>query len=243
MNLRHRHPDAGGAGGDPAIAYHDRIAGDWDARYVSGGFARRASFFEATILPRIARGGRWLDAGCGSGTFSRLLAGHGCSVTGVDGSAAMIAAAARLARERGHGAATRFAVVETVERLPFADASFAGGLCLSVVEYLKRPDDCLAELARVIAPGGTLVLSIPCRHAPVRLAQQCLVALRARAPRNLRYVGLSTNATTPSELGGWLSAHGFALSAAKGFDPVLPRPLWRVVRPSLLFALATRKAS
>jgi SAM-dependent methyltransferase/glycosyltransferase involved in cell wall biosynthesis len=235
---------AAGAAEDPAISFHDRVARDWDAKYASGGFARRASFFTTNIMPEITGTGHWLDAGCGSGYFSRLLADRGCTVTGVDGSSAMIAAARRLAAETWRGDAARFDVVETVEKLPFADASFGGCLCLSVVEYLKRPDDCLSELARVIAPGGTLVLSVPYRNAPIRLAQKCLLSLtNYRAPWNWQYVTLSSHATTPAELGRWLGAHGFALRKAAGFDAVLPSALWKLVRPSLLFAVATRQAT
>jgi ubiquinone/menaquinone biosynthesis C-methylase UbiE/glycosyltransferase involved in cell wall biosynthesis len=229
---------------DPAISFHDRIGSDWDSKYASGGFARRASFFTANIMPEIIGTEHWLDAGCGSGYFSRLLADHGHTVTGVDGSSVMISMARRLAAETGHSNAIRFDVVETVERLPFDDASFDNCLCLSVIEYLKRPDDCLSELARVIVPGGTLALSMPYRNAPVRLAQKCLVSLRNyRAPRNWQYIRLSSHATTPAELGRWLGTHGFALRKTAGFDAVLPSALWNLVRPSLLFAVATRQAT
>ena len=83
----------GSANPAAAIAYHDTLAEGWARRYESGGFKRRAEFFLHEVLPRAAVGGRWLDVGCGSGVFSRMLATAGAQVTGVDGSAAMIEAA------------------------------------------------------------------------------------------------------------------------------------------------------
>src|SRR5271154_5434949 len=76
-----------------AIAYHEGLAAGWTDRYASGGFKRRAAFFTEEVLPRLAPTGEWLDIGCGSGVFSRLLAGAGAHVLGLDGSQAMIDAA------------------------------------------------------------------------------------------------------------------------------------------------------
>lgn len=46
-------------------------------------------------------------------------------------------------------------------RLPFRDASLATIVCLDVLEYVRNDDLVLDELARVIAPGGTLLLRVP----------------------------------------------------------------------------------
>src|SRR5262249_39196176 len=61
------------------VAYHDGIAEEWDKRYETGGFARRASFFRSRMLPLLSSQGRWLDAACGSGYFARMLAERGAS--------------------------------------------------------------------------------------------------------------------------------------------------------------------
>ena len=80
--------------GSQAIRYHDTLAESWTERYASGGFKRRADFFTTEVLPKKAAiSGDWIDVGCGSGVFSRMLAAAGANVLGVDGSAAMIAAA------------------------------------------------------------------------------------------------------------------------------------------------------
>ena len=73
-----------------AVAYHDEIASGWDNRYLRGAFARRAAFFRDRILPQLPREGIWLDVGCGSGYFSRIMARRGSRVIGYDGSQAML---------------------------------------------------------------------------------------------------------------------------------------------------------
>ena len=132
-----------------AIDFHNRIAASWDNKYLSRGFRRRATFFEREILPWITTSGAWLDAGCGSGYFSRMLSNKGLTVTGVDGSRAMIEAATDLAEKSANPALLKFDVIETIERLPFEDASFEGCICLSVIEYSTCPSRCLDEFARI----------------------------------------------------------------------------------------------
>lgn len=89
-----------------------------------------------------------LDAGCGTGRYAHLLAMRGATVTGVDLSAPM------LAQARGR------MVRATVCALPFAPRSFdviVSGLALNDVEHLTSA---MAELARVLRPGGRLIYSV-----------------------------------------------------------------------------------
>lgn len=51
-----------------------------------------------------------------------------------------------------------------VTRLPFGAASFDAALCLEVLEYVRDPASALREIARVLEPGGTLVVSVPFMH-------------------------------------------------------------------------------
>ena len=51
------------------------------------------------------------------------------------------------------------------ERLPFADASFDMALCWDVVEHVQNPEQLLAELARVLRPGGRVLLTVINRYA------------------------------------------------------------------------------
>ncbi len=232
-------PAADGA----AVRFHDRIADVWDTKYLSGSFRKRAQFFESQVMPHLSASGHWLDAGCGSGYFSRRLAARGLTVTGIDASAPMIDAARQHSAAAGFGNSVRFEAVSTVENLPFPDASFNGCICLSVIEYLSNPDACLQEFARVVAPGGGLVLSIPHRLAPIRLIQRiAFKALRVAVPRKWEYSILSRNAVTKTGLAHLLASHGFKLEECLNFDPAIPASLLGLLPPSLIFAIAVRQA-
>ena len=91
--------------------------------------------------------GRVLDVGCGDGQISRLLAATGADVVGVDPTWNQI----RIARERGGGAAY---VRSGAAELPFADASFDAAVACLVFEHIDDVDDAIAEVARVVRPGG-----------------------------------------------------------------------------------------
>ena len=60
-----------------------------------------------------------------------------------------------------HGSAKRADLYYDGLRIPFADASVANMLCTQVLEHVFEPDHFLAELARVLAPGGSLLLTVP----------------------------------------------------------------------------------
>jgi SAM-dependent methyltransferase len=88
---------------------------------------------------------RVLDAGCGEGVIVDEYAGR-LRITGVDANYA-----------------SAHVMTGSLMALPFPDASFDRALCLDVLEHLAFEDQprALAELHRVIAPGGELFVSIP----------------------------------------------------------------------------------
>lgn len=101
-------------------------------------------------------GHRVLDAGCGSGPLTAALHAKGASVTAFDRSPAMI----KLAHQRlGEDANLR--VADLGGPLPFADAAFDDVTASLVVHYLPDWAAPLAELRRVLRPGGRLILSVP----------------------------------------------------------------------------------
>jgi SAM-dependent methyltransferase len=103
--------------------------------------------------------GSVLDAGMGPGRLCAELAGRGWTVSGIDAADGMVAAA----RERLPEAADRL-VRADVESLPFDNRSFDAVTVTGVLEYAQIPR-ALAEVARVLRPGGRAVVSYPSPHA------------------------------------------------------------------------------
>lgn len=100
-------------------------------------------------------GRRILDAGCGSGPLVADLKERGASVAGFDASPAMI----RLARERlGDDADVK--VADLTLPLPYDNEAFDDALAVLVLHYLEDWSGPLAELRRVLKPGGRLVVVV-----------------------------------------------------------------------------------
>lgn len=124
----------------------------------------RGELVEAEHLARywwaaqLADGRRALDAGCGLAYGAQLLRAAGAlSVHGVDIGEATIEAARAAC---GDGVEL---VVGDLAELPFADRAFDLVVCFETIEHLHERERALDELARVLAPGGVLVLSSPNR--------------------------------------------------------------------------------
>ncbi len=106
---------------------------------------------------RVAAGDRVMDVGCGPGFYvAELLeqVGSGGSVVGIDGSRPMLAAAAK--RVEGHDNVAFHEADAT--SLPVEDARFDAVLSVQVLEYIADVPAALAELHRVLRPGGRLVV-------------------------------------------------------------------------------------
>jgi methionine biosynthesis protein MetW len=108
----------------------------------------------AVALSLITSGTKALDIGCGDGTFAAALSAKVPSVSGVDISAAAVAAAIRNGIDAKQ-------VNMDAEPLPFADGTFDTVTCLDVLEHVFDPRVSAREIARVSRPGATLVLSTP----------------------------------------------------------------------------------
>lgn len=108
-----------------------------------------------------ARGRRVLDAACGEGYGSALLAEAAASVMGVDIDPASVAHAKAVYHDRA-----RLSFCEgSVTRLPLPDASVDLVVSFETIEHLPSDDQprMLAEFARVLAPDGLLLISSPNR--------------------------------------------------------------------------------
>ncbi|HXV53991.1 MAG TPA: methyltransferase domain-containing protein [Solirubrobacterales bacterium] len=126
-----------------------------EASYSSRDVLRRRALVREAI--GAAPGQRILDVGCGPGFYAAELAaevGADGGVTGVDGSDAMLA----LARRRNSEAANVEFVEGDATALPVADDSFDAALSVQVLEYVAEIPAALAEVRRVLRPGGRLVI-------------------------------------------------------------------------------------
>jgi SAM-dependent methyltransferase len=93
-----------------------------------------------------------LDAACGTGRFAELLASHGHQIIGVDSSPDMLAhARRRVPNGEFHLAA--------LDQLPLPDDSVDVIVCALALVHVPRLQPVLAEFARVLRPGGDLVIS------------------------------------------------------------------------------------
>lgn len=107
--------------------------------------------YEEQILPlaasELAGAERVLDVGCGDGQISRLVASAGAEVVGIDPTWNCVS----VAHERAGG--PRYARAGAGS-LPFADESFDAAVACLVFEHIDDVDDAIAEVGRVLRPGG-----------------------------------------------------------------------------------------
>ncbi len=165
-------------------------------------------------------GRRALDVGCGAGLLSEPLSRLGAAVTGVDAAGEAIAAA------RVHAAAGGLDISYGVGGIEDVEGAFELVTALEVIEHVTDPAGFVAGLARVLAPGGSLILSTPNR---TMLSKTMIVTLAEGFGRIPRGTHDWARFLTPEELRGllaaaglevvdttglaWSPAHGFGLSA------------------------------
>ncbi len=116
-----------------------------------------------------------LDVGCGDGHFAASCLGRTLEA-GIDPSPASAAEAAR-------AGAYKQVYVGSAAQLPFPDASFASVVSNCVLEHIPPLDESLAEISRVLRPGGTLVITVPSeRFAGSLFWPQALSAVGLHGP-------------------------------------------------------------
>jgi ubiquinone/menaquinone biosynthesis C-methylase UbiE len=128
----------------------------------------------------IAHGARVLDIGCGTGRLAQWMlerVGPSGSVIGID------PLAERIAIARSHGSAARFEVGQAEDLRAFDDATFDAVVMSSVFHWVSGKAEALAELRRVLQPGGRLGLTtIPNELSRVGTVSLTLRPLLQRAP-------------------------------------------------------------
>jgi ArsR family transcriptional regulator len=186
-----------------------RHGADWDEMRA---LDLPAAAIEAALLAALpARPGRLLDIGTGTGRLLEIAAPHVDTALGVDASREMLALARARLAERG--LAGRCAVRQAdMYRLPLPDHGFDVVALQMVLHYAEDPAAALAEAARVLKPGGLLLVVDLGAHGRAALLDD----------HKHRWPGFDDAA-----LAGWLGEAGCALA-----DPVtvaggpLPVRLW-----------------
>lgn len=191
-------------------AYYDAEAQVYDE--TRGGSARGRAAAEA-VAELVPVGGTLVDVAGGTGVVSLELARLGWSVLVLDGSPGMLAVAA--GRLPGRVAASR------AERLPVRDGSVDAVTVVWLLHLLDVPtaDRVVAEAARVLRPGGSLVTTVDKALAHGRLPRRPSDN-RERLELAARRVGLAfTGATSFRGRSKW--------GSAGGGDPVFPLAAFR----------------
>lgn len=136
---------------DETLATYDAQA----ARIAAGHRAITPARTQALIGSFFQPGGRTADVGCGSGRDTAWMADRGFAVIGYDGSAGMLAEARASHPELQFIQAT----LPALDGVP--DATYANVLCNAVLMHLPRATilSAVAGLARILAPGGRLLVS------------------------------------------------------------------------------------
>jgi 2-polyprenyl-6-hydroxyphenyl methylase/3-demethylubiquinone-9 3-methyltransferase len=159
------------------------------------------------------RGIKVLDVGCGGGFTCEFLAKRGAEVWGIDQSSACIEAAKAHAQQALLPIHYR---VSMAESLPWENSSFDVVVCVDVLEHVKHPSQVIAEIARVLKPGGMFCFDTINRTVRSRLIMIWLLEnLLRQIPRGIhdwhKFI-------TPEEFANWSHSAGLGNIQISGFN-------------------------
>jgi ubiquinone biosynthesis O-methyltransferase len=160
-------------------------------------------------------GRRVLDVGCGDGELALELTKRGAVVTGIDASAAMIDAAKRRATQ--HNVDITFQV-GTAEQLPFSAERFDVVTAITILCFVDDAAPVFREIARVLRPGGRLVIGELGKWSSWAAARRIRAWLGSRLWRR----GLFR---TANELRGLAGQAGLVVESVRG---AIYYPRWRL---------------
>lgn len=188
----------GGAVVERSLAGHE-IHDEWEARYRTPENLRFGELAIERLVTVVGAepGATFLDAGCGTGFNAVRLARRGFRVHGVDFAPPVLAEA--------RGNVARAEVDERVSlsqanvlALPFDDRSFRYVLCWGVLMHIPEVERAIAELARVLAPGGRLIVGEGNMHSPDELGLRLLDRLGRSTSRRRTAAGSERWRDTPA---------------------------------------------
>jgi 2-polyprenyl-6-hydroxyphenyl methylase/3-demethylubiquinone-9 3-methyltransferase len=178
----------------------------------------RFGYFRSILTERLLvtpHGKATLDVGCGGGFLAEEFALLGCHVTGIDPSALSLETA------RAHAAASGLFIdyrAGVGEALPFPDQSFAIVYCCDVLEHVTDLERVIAEIARMLTPGGifffdTINRTFVSKLFAIKLAQEWR-ATRFAPPHLHDWEQF----IKPTELQALMSSHGLTPQEVVGLS-------------------------
>jgi SAM-dependent methyltransferase len=190
---------------------HARVTLDWGA----GEYERTARELEpaahhVVALAGVAPGERVLDLACGTGNAASEAARAGARVTGLDAAPRLIEVAE--ARAAAASVDIEF-VVGDAQDLPFGDGAFDCVLSVFGVIFVPDPPRAMAEIVRVLAPGGRALISAWRPEGPI----SAMTGVLARAVREAGGPSRPPFAWhDPEAVRGLAAAHGATVEAEEG---------------------------
>lgn len=172
----------GGARARERVSLYDRFARLYDITFKFNGYGRSVERYLRERAPALPDDAEVLDAGCGTGLLTLAILRtlrRPARVTAIDLSAPSIAKARQAASKESARHAVQFLQANLLA-LPFADDSFDFVATSGALEYVPLGEG-LAELARVLRPGGHL-LHLPVRPAPASLFLEWMFRFKTHPP-------------------------------------------------------------
>jgi ubiquinone/menaquinone biosynthesis C-methylase UbiE len=186
-------------------AFFDEAAPFWNDLYQEGStygtIHRHRLELAADWLDPVegTNGARALDVGCGPGHMAVVLAKQGFRVSAIDRSAAMLELTVRNAEEAGVSDHVGPAIGDVLD-LEFPDGTFSVVVALGVLPWLSEPTRALQEMARVLRPGGLILVNVDNRarmdHRIDPFLNATLAPLKERTKRVLDALGVRQGAGT-----------------------------------------------
>jgi len=159
----------------------------WSKTYEQDSAARRLREIQTEALAALAlhRNDVLLDVGCGTGAAVRDAAPTVRRAVGFDLSPGMIAQAQARAQAE-HIENVEFKVGDVSGPLPFDGDAFTALVCTTAFHHFPRPQDTVAEMSRVLAPGGRLVIADANRRHPAVFALDLVLRAAQRSHAGFR---------------------------------------------------------
>jgi ubiquinone/menaquinone biosynthesis C-methylase UbiE len=187
-------------------AHFDSSASYWDGVYRGDTLQgliyqqRQAAVLDYVDAAKLPAGAPVLEIGCGAGHLTVRLAARELQVEAIDASPAMVEAAAKQASEGGLTERVNVEVAD-VHALPFESSHFDLIVAVGVIPWLHSPQAAVDEIARVLCPGGQVVVTADNRArlssftdpramlalSPLKRAQVALRRRRGLATSRLDY--------------------------------------------------------